>query len=286
MSILEGLQNAISGIGFEAGSPEKLAFANALAQWSANQPQTSFLQPFANAATMYAVAKSRGQSDDAQEAKQVAKDAREKYDKSLKQEAAMRRAGAMWNAGPGQIYGDRVGDVTRMLDPEDPSGSLAAVIAGQRAVDKERRARANHARSGARRSGRGGGGGGNGGSSPRAAAREQALAPEPESRRPAFGQWLVDGARPLVGGDAPQENGAVETLADAVAGTPTPRGPAQPFGGGGSAQPGFKPFVHQRPDTDGGQAAQPVQIAGDDDYHRLPSGAAFIGPDGVTRVKP
>ena len=34
----------------------------------------------------------------------------------------------------------------------------------------------------------------------------------------------------------------------------------------------------------GGQ--QPVRITGDADYNRLPSGARFIGPDGVERVKP
>ena len=33
-------------------------------------------------------------------------------------------------------------------------------------------------------------------------------------------------------------------------------------------------------------ALQPVRITGDDDYYRLPSGALFVGPDGVTRRKP
>jgi hypothetical protein len=32
--------------------------------------------------------------------------------------------------------------------------------------------------------------------------------------------------------------------------------------------------------------AQPMPIGGDDDYHQLPSGALFVGPDGVTRRKP
>lgn len=34
------------------------------------------------------------------------------------------------------------------------------------------------------------------------------------------------------------------------------------------------------------QAGAPARIAGDDDYDALPSGALFIGPDGVTRRKP
>jgi len=40
-----------------------------------------------------------------------------------------------------------------------------------------------------------------------------------------------------------------------------------------------------RPSGPGGKSA-PVQIQGDDDFDALPSGAQFVGPDGIPRVKP
>lgn len=52
---------------------------------------------------------------------------------------------------------------------------------------------------------------------------------------------------------------------------------------------GQRPMPTQQPSQGAQQPAggqQPVRITGDADYNRLPSGARFIGPDGVERVKP
>lgn len=50
-----------------------------------------------------------------------------------------------------------------------------------------------------------------------------------------------------------------------------------------SASPG-QPQAGPKPPT--ATSSQPVQITGDDDYNKLPSGTRFVGPDGKVRVKP
>lgn len=54
-----------------------------------------------------------------------------------------------------------------------------------------------------------------------------------------------------------------------------------------SERPQGRPGGEEAPQQDAvAETSEPVTISGDDDYNKLPSGAVFIGPDGVTRRKP